>query len=316
MKNVLAASYLILVFQFIKVIVNDFFERNVPYMAAAISYYAFFAVFPLSLGLITIFSFVLGIEGVEERIIDGLRHQIPVLNEADDEFLGAFFQSITRGRVVGGLIATIGLFWVSQQVFSTIRKSINIAWGIKSSRPFFTERGMDFVLMFGGSLLLFASVFTSAILSFFQELSSIWLPEAPIADPKLWQQIAGIFPPLLSYMVFLILYWWLPNIKLRLSDVWTTALLGAFGFEVSKIVFIYYVRNVSAMTSSIYGGVSMIIILMIFIYVSSIIMLICAILTSKYAFWLAERKQKKSNKTLSENLLRVRNNPHGFGISF
>jgi len=116
--------------------------------------------------------------------------------------------------------------------------------------------------------------------------------------------------------VFLILYWWLPNIKLRLSDVWTTALLGAFGFEVSKIVFIYYVRNVSAMTSSIYGGVSMIIILMIFIYVSSIIMLICAILTSKYAFWLAERKQKKSNKTLSENLLRVRNNPHGFGISF
>jgi len=170
--------------------------------------------------------------------------------------------------------------------------------------------------MFGGSLLLFASVFTSAILSFFQELSSIWLPEAPIADPKLWQKIAAIFPPLLSYMVFLILYWWLPNIKLRLSDVWTTALLGALGFEISKIVFIYYVRNVSAMTSSIYGGVSMIIILMIFIYFSSIIMLICAILTSKYAFWLAERKQKKSNKILSKNLLRVRNSPHGFGISF
>ena len=67
---------------------HEFFHKNGPYMSAAISYYAFFAIFPLLIGIITVFSFFLRIEGLESRIIDGLQHQIPVLNEADDEFYG------------------------------------------------------------------------------------------------------------------------------------------------------------------------------------------------------------------------------------
>ena len=79
-----------------------------------------------------------------------------------------------------------------------------------------------------------------------------------------------------------------------------------------KVVFIYYIRSVSGMASTIYGGFSMIIILMIFIYVSSIILLVCAMMTSKYAFWLAERKQLSSNKVLSLNLKRLREEPNNF----
>ena len=292
--------------------IHEFFHKNGPYMSAAISYYAFFALFPLLIGIITVFSFFLRIEGLESRIIDGLQQQIPIFNEADDEFLGAFFDSITRGRVVGGTIATIGLFWVALQVFSTIRKSINVVWGINDPRPFITERSMDFLLMLGAGLLLFVSIFFTAVISFFQELSSIWLPEAPISDPKLWQQLAPLVPSTLTYLVFVILYLWLPNIKLRFSDVWLTALVGAILFEILKVVFIYYIRSVSGMASTIYGGFSMIIILMIFIYASSVILLACAMMTSKYAFWLAERKQLSSNKVLSLNLKRLREEPNNF----
>ena len=292
--------------------IHEFFHKNGPYMSAAISYYAFFALFPLLIGIITVFSFFLRIEGLESRIIDGLQQQIPIFNEADDEFLGAFFDSITRGRVVGGTIATIGLFWVALQVFSTIRKSINVVWGINDPRPFLTERSMDFLLMLGAGLLLFVSIFFTAVISFFQELSSIWLPEAPISDPKLWQQLAPLVPSTLTYLVFVILYLWLPNIKLRFSDVWLTALVGAILFEILKVVFIYYIRSVSGMATTIYGGFSMIIILMIFIYVSSIILLVCAMMTSKYAFWLAERKQLISNRVLSLNLKRLRDEPNNF----
>ena len=292
--------------------IHEFFHKNGPYMSAAISYYAFFALFPLLIGIITVFSFFLRIEGLESRIIDGLQQQIPIFNEADDEFLGAFFDSITRGRVVGGTIATIGLFWVALQVFSTIRKSINVVWGINDPRPFLTERSMDFLLMLGAGLLLFVSIFFTAVISFFQELSSIWLPEAPISDPKLWQQLAPLVPSTLTYLVFVILYLWLPNIKLRFSDVWLTALVGAILFEILKVVFIYYIRSVSGMASTIYGGFSMIIILMIFIYASSVILLACAMMTSKYAFWLAERKQLSSNKVLSLNLKRLREEPNNF----
>ena len=285
---------------------NEFLGKNGPYMSAAIAFYAFFSLFPLSLAIIAVFSLVLGIQGFEDRIIEGLRMQIPVLAEADDEFLGKFFESIERGRTAGGVVAIIGLFWVSQQVFSAIRKSINVIWGISKTRPFLTERMMDIVLMFGAATLLFASVFTTALIEFFQDVSSIWLPNAPVSEPALWQQLAIFIPLALTFAVFLTLYWWLPNTKLRFREVWPTALIGAAAFEISKAVFIFYLRNVGGLTATIYGGVSTIIVLMIFVYVSSIILLVGAMLTSRYAFFLAETEQKKRNRSLSRSLERIR----------
>ncbi|MDP6666181.1 MAG: YihY/virulence factor BrkB family protein [Dehalococcoidia bacterium] len=285
---------------------NEFLAKNGPYMSAAIAFYAFFSLFPLSLALIAVFSLVLGIEGFEERLIEGLRMQIPVLAEADDEFLGNFFESISRGRTAGGLVAIIGLFWVSQQVFSAIRKSINVIWGINKTRPFLTERMMDIGLMFGAATLLFTSVATTGLLTFFQDLSAIWLPDAPLSDPVLWQRLALFIPFTLTFTVFLTLYWWLPNTKLRFRDVWPTALAGAAAFEISKAIFIFYLRNMSGIATSIYGGVSMIIVLMIFVYVSSIILLVGAMLTSRYAFYLSETEQRRRNRSLSRNLERIR----------
>ena len=300
------SSLILFISRFIVSNFNEFLGKNGPYMSAAIAYYAFFALFPLSLALIAVFSLVLHIEGFEEQLIEGLRIQIPVLAEADDEFLGNFFQSISRGRAVGSIVAIVGLFWVSQQVFSAIRKSINVIWGIEKTRPFLTERLMDIALMFGAATLLFASVFITGLLTFFQELSSILLPNAPISDPVLWQQSAVLVPLLLSFFVFLTLYWWLPNTKLRFRDVWPTALAGAAAFEISKVIFIFYLRNASGVATSIYGGLSTIIVLMIFVYVSSIILLVGAMLTSRYAFYLAQLEQKKRNRSLSKSLERIR----------
>ena len=303
------SSLILFISRFIVSNFNEFLGKNGPYMSAAIAYYAFFALFPLSLALIAVFSLVLHIEGFEEQLIEGLRIQIPVLAEADDEFLGNFFQSISRGRAVGSVVAIVGLFWVSQQVFSAIRKSINVIWGIEKTRPFLTERLMDIALMFGAASLLFASVFITGLLTFFQELSAILLPDAPISDPVLWRQSAVLVPLLLSFFVFLTLYWWLPNTKLRFRDVWPTALAGAAAFEISKVFFIFYLRNVSGVATSIYGGLSTIIVLMIFVYVASIILLVGAMLTSRYAFYLAQSEQKKRNSSLSKSLERIRGTP-------
>ena len=297
---------LVLIVKFVASNFNEFLAKNGPYMSAAISYYAFFSLFPLSLALITVFSLFLGIEGFEEDLIAGLREQIPVLAETDDVFLENFFDNIRGGRTAGGVVAIIGLFWVSQQVFSAVRKSINVIWGINKTRPFLTERLMDIALMFGAATLLFASVIITTGITFIQELSAIWLPDAPISDPAMWQRFAVFIPLVLTFTVFLTLYWWLPNTKLRFKEVWPTALAGAAAFEISKAVFVFYLRNMSGVATNIYGGVSAIIVLMIFVYVSAIILLVGAMLTSRYAFYLAETEQKKRNRSLSRSLERIR----------
>ncbi len=283
---------------------NEFLDKNGPYMAAAISFYAFFALFPLTLALISVFGFILGIEGFSEQLVEGLQRQVPVLNEAGD-LIVEVLEGISEGRAVSSTLAAIGLFWASSAVFGSIRKSINAIWGIRKTRPFLQERAIDFALMFGAASLLFASVFITTALSFFQYLSAIWLPDAPISDPALWQRIAFLVPPFLSFIVFLVLYWWLPNTKLTFREVWPTALLGAIAFEISKAVFVLYLQNVGGL-SNVYGTVGAVIALMAFVYVSAIIMLVGAMLTSRYVYYLAMKEQRQQNERLSRNLERIR----------
>ncbi|MFL2665679.1 MAG: YihY/virulence factor BrkB family protein [Dehalococcoidia bacterium] len=299
--------FIVKLLKFVLSVLNEFLHKNGASLSASISFYTFFSLFPLLLGLIAVFSLVgPGIDGMEEKLIEALREQIPVLAEADDEFLGNFFESISKGRGVGSVIAIIGLFWVSQQVFSSIRKNINIIWGIDKTRPFLKERIIDLALMFGASTLLLVSVFTSGFLVFIEDLTKIILPETPDIVPVLWKQLALFLPWIFTYIVFLVLYWWLPNVKVRFKEVWLTSLLGAIAFEISKFVFIFYLRNMSGMASNIYGGVSTIIVLMIFIYVSSIILLVGAMLTMRYSYYLSNLEQKNQNEKLSKNLQRIR----------
>ena len=172
--------FIVKLLKFVLSVLNEFLHKNGASLSASISFYTFFSLFPLLLGLIAVFSLVgPGIDGMEEKLIEALREQIPVLAEADDEFLGNFFESISKGRGVGSVIAIIGLFWVSQQVFSSIRKNINIIWGIDKTRPFLKERIIDLALMFGASTLLLVSVFTSGFLVFIEDLTKIILPETP-----------------------------------------------------------------------------------------------------------------------------------------
>ena len=302
--------FILKILKFVISVINEFLHKNGASLSASISFYTFFSLFPLLLGLIAVFSLVgPGIDGMEEKLIEALREQIPVLAEADDEFLGNFFESISKGRGVGSIIAIIGLFWVSQQVFSSIRKNINIIWGIDKTRPFFKERIIDLALMFGASTLLLVSVFISGFLVFIEDLTKIILPETPDIIPVLWKQLALFLPWIFTFIVFLVLYWWLPNVKVKFKEVWLTSLLGAIAFEISKFVFIFYLRNMSGMASNIYGGVSTIIVLMIFIYVSSIILLVGAMLTMRYSYYLSNLEQRNQNNKLSKNLQRIRSVP-------
>lgn len=288
---------------------NEFLDKNGPYMSAAIAFYAFFALFPLSLALITIFSFFLGIEGFEEQLIEGLETQIPILREQPDSFLTDFFASLRDGRPVTSAVATLGLIFASKAVFSSIRKSVNTIWGITKPRPFLTEQAMDFLLMVGAASLLIVSFSITTVFGFFQDFSAIVAPNTPVSDDVLWAQVTRFIPPFLSFIVFLIIYWWLPNTKLRFKEVFPTALLGAAAFEISKAVFILYLQNAAGLANGIYGGVSAIIVLMVFVYVSAIIMLVGAQVTSRWAFYLATREQQKQNEELSLNLARIRSTP-------
>ncbi len=283
---------------------NEFLEKNGPYMSAAVSFYALFSLFPLFLALVTVFGIFLGIENFRDRLVEALVTQVPVLSGSNN-FIHEVLSTIETSPTVSTVVAVAGLLWVSTGVFGSIRKSVNAIWGIKKTRPFVQERLMDFALMFGATSLLFASLYTTTLVGFLSQTNTFMFLGAQTSGSIVSRLVLGLLPPVLSFCVFLVLYWWLPNIKLHLRHVVPTALGGAIAFEAAKFSFVFYLRNVGG-PETLYGQMGAVILLMAWVYVSAIILLVGAQITARYTGWIARREQLARNEVLSRNLERVR----------
>ena len=292
--------------------VNDFLSINGHYLAAAIAFYGFMSIFPLSIALLWLSRRFIGIENFEQRLVDGILAQIPVLNASEGvSFVEDFINEVvsTNNPALTGF-AGLGLFIAGMGVFGSIRKSVNIIWGIPRPRPFLIERVMDMALMLGASSLLFLSLVITGLLAFIEQLTGFFFPNAQQFDPTFVRFIGWVAPPVMTYIVFLVIYWWLPNTKTRVTEVAGIALLGAAAFEITKLVFIFYLNRAGSSLSSLYGSISTIMLFFFFVYVEAIVLLAGAMLSAKWSNFMRVRNQKKQIAALEESLKRIDRSPN------
>lgn len=302
-KSYEAAKWL---YHFAKQNFNDFISINGHNFAAAIAFYGFLSLFPLSIALITLFRVFIGIEGFEERLINGIIEQIPVLEETQQRiFIQDFIHNVSNNTTVTSGLTGLGLFVAGLGVFGSIRKSVNIIWGINRPRPFIVERAIDFVLMMGASTLLFLSVMLTAIVSFLGDITDFLFPGTPFGYPAFIQVLLIVVPPIVTYLVFIIIYWWLPNTKVRLIEIASVSLLAAAAFEIAKYMFILFIRYSGGSFTSVYGSISTIMVFFFFVYTEAIILLVGAMLSAKWANFLRIRAQHRQNEELMKNLRRI-----------
>ena len=286
--------------------VNDFMSVNGHYLAAAIAFYSFLSIFPLSIALITLWRFVVGLEGFEDRLITGIVTQIPVLAETDGpSFVEGFIRNVSNQPAVTSSLTGLGLFIAGMGVFGSIRKSVNVIWGIHRPRPFLIERAIDFIMMLVASSLLFLSILLSAIVSFVEEIAQLLATEVVPFDQWVLLVAGLAIPSAITYVVFTVVYWWLPNTKVRLVEILGVALLATIAFEIAKYIFIFFLRNSGGLLASIYGSISTIMMFFFFVYVEAIILLAGAMLSAKWANHLRIRDQRRQNRMLIDNLRRI-----------
>ncbi|MCL0056420.1 YihY/virulence factor BrkB family protein [Dehalococcoidia bacterium] len=258
--------------------VKEFLADNCLHLAASISYYLFFCIFPLSLAFISVLGFISGSPESEARVIEAIGNSLPV----SSELITSSIQGVIRSRGTTGAIATIGLLWGGSAVFNVIRKSLNIAWGVKKPRPFFVERAMELGMTLGVGLLLLISIGITTALSVIQRFNATVLGIEFLNGAVFWQASLMLLSISLAFVTFLLLYKFVPYTRVQWRDVWGGALLAAVGFEATKQVFVWYATNF-AHHNLIYGPVGTIIALLIWTYISAVIVLFCAKLTSVYS---------------------------------
>ena len=240
--------------------------------AAGVAYYAILSMFPLLLGLIALFGFFLPSINLQDELLKFVGDNLP----GATDILRQNITSIIRLRGILGGLSIVLLFWSGSTMFGAISLAINRAWDIRQIRPFYLRKAGDLSMSLGTGILFLVSLGASATISILGGVLN-----QPAADLMIIKVISRLVAFSLMLAIFLILYKLTPNTKTYWRYIWPGALLATILFEIARTCFIFYLENF-ANYQLIYGSISSIIILLIWIYYSAFIMILGAEFSFQY----------------------------------
>lgn len=249
-----------------------------PQMAAGISYWVFFSIFPLAIVLVAIAGRFLRDEELKNRLIDNMIDILPLEPIEGRRIIEDVIASMTGSIDIFAIISIVGLIWGASAMMTSIRRSINNAWGHGVRRPMLIGKLVDIAMVFSMGLLLLASIVLTGLL----RLGANVVNSLPLATPGwTWVIVSVLVSLLLSIVLFALLYRFVVSIPVRFVDIWPGVLFAAVGFEVIKQGFAFYVTNFSNL-NAIYGSIGAIVAFMMFVYFTANIMLFGAELASEW----------------------------------
>jgi len=250
---------------------TEFGHDNGTLLAASVSFNLLMSLFPLSLAVVYIAGSFAGSPYTQQQIISGIAYLLPVSRQ----LISSTVTSVAAARGAIGVLALIGLIWGGTSFFSSIRASLNTAWGIRKPAPLLKGQLVNLAMMVGAAILLFLSVLITVFLSTVSE-QGIQVAGTEVVHRGLTERIlANVLAICLAFIVFLLLYRFVPSQRPKWRDIWPGALAAAIGFEITKIVFLIYLRMFNPY-NLVYGSIGALIAFLMWTYLSALIFLFIA----------------------------------------
>jgi membrane protein len=249
-------------------------------MAAAISYYALVALVPMGILLIAVASFVFGEVDVQRRVLDAVDSLFPLEIEGRRNVVDVV-DSIIDARGTLGLIGILGTILAAGAMFGALRTALNNAWDVRPTRPWVIQKTMDLGAVLAIGALFLASVAATGFLQIARNATEDLGFLSDLTGPG-WDVVFALLPPFISFVAFAVIYRFVPNRHVRWDYVVLGSLLATLFFELAKNGFAYYLRYYTTFDET-YGSIGAMFAFVAWIYVSSVITLIGAEVTSEYA---------------------------------
>jgi membrane protein len=260
---------------------QKFGEDRCSTMAAAISYYALFSLFPLVIFMVSIFGIFLESGSLKKDLIDKVLEFLPLTSDKGKTDVQNALDAVAGVSIHLSIIGLLGLAWSASGMFGTIRNSLDVVWKLETSRPLIRQKLVDFSLMAGVGVFFLLSIGTTALLHATQLASSDILGPLSGSSALVWRTVPHVVPAMFSFVAFLVLYRLVPHARTRVADVWPGALVATVFFEVVKNGFSLYVANFGRY-DVIYGSLGAVVALLFWMYLSAVALLIGAEVACEY----------------------------------
>lgn len=264
--------------------IQKFGEHNCGQLAASISYYVLFSIFPLLIFLVAVAGVFLN-EDAQANVVDEVMSSFPLTEDGGRNDVENALDTVSgpSGQAVG-LIALVGMAWAASSMFSAIRRSLNIIFGGKASaRPFVQAKLVDISLVIGVGLFLGTSIFVTGVLRVIRARSEDLAAAGDLSEELgfLWTMGLLAIPFLFSFAAFMFLYTIIPAKNGTLQSAIPGAFIAALAFELVKNLFGFYVENFSNF-DVVFGSLGAVAAFLFWVFISSQIMLFGAELSRAF----------------------------------
>ncbi len=238
-------------------------------LASSIAFFAAFAIFPLLLAVIAAASLVLDSAQVAEQLERWAREAFP----ASADLIRSTVEAVVRARGPMSIAALVGLLWSGSAGFGAITRAINRVVG-SEKRPYPLAKLRHLLMALASTVLLLVSIGVSSTAALVTSKAS-WLQHLGLEGDTLTRFTGWATSFAIMFLVFALIYRWAPTIEVTWKMVWPGALLAAVMTEIGKWGFLVYLSRIADL-EAVFGGLSSIMVLLLWLYVSAIALVIGA----------------------------------------
>ena len=262
---------------------KGFSDDKVTKLSASLAYYTVFSLGPMLIVIISLCGIFLGKEAIQGTI----QTQIQGLIGSD---AAKQIQEMIKNASISGkgttatIIGIVTLLIGATSVFGEIQDSINSIWGLKP-RPkvgimkLIQTRLLSFGMIGSlGFLLLVSLAVTAVVEGLGERLKTIF----PGIGVIVFYIINLILTLGITTVLFGLIFKVLPDAKIKWKDIWPGAIATSLLFMIGKFIISFYISKSDV--GSTYGAAGSLVVLLVWIYYSSIILYFGAEFTKSYAF--------------------------------
>lgn len=261
---------------------REFIDDDCPRLAAALSYYTIFALPPLLILILMVVSVFTDPQDVQGRLVDEISG---VMGEQAAGQISAMIEQAERpeGSGVATILSIAALLFGATGAFFQLQKALNTAWDVEPEeggvKSFAVKRAVSFGMIIAIAFLLLVSLVVSAVLSQAADAIASVLPAA-LSTVMLWAINLGLSLAVIT-LLFAAMFKVLPDARVAWRDVWVGAGVTAALFILGMFLMGFYMSRSDP--GSAYGAAGSLAVVLIWVYVSSLILFLGAEFTQVFA---------------------------------
>lgn len=247
-------------------------------LAASVSYYTVFSLFPLLMILTALLGIVLRFspeaQTAQQQLIEMLSQNI---SPAVGKQVATVLAEVRTRALFGGPLALVALLTGAMAIFAQFERAFDKIWKTENTeargmlaiiRNALWARLRAFLILLGLGAVMLVVFVTGVIMATIRPMA-----EEFAGGPTFWTMIQTPLIIALYFGIFLLVYKILPKVQVRWSEAARGALLAAILWELGREVLALVLRS---SRYSAYGVFGSLIIIMVWIYVAASILFLGA----------------------------------------